>query len=115
MDTKSSSGNVISCVLTLTVIFLAIYAAAAKEGPYEYMKISLRWPKSYCNTKEILIRHIHCYKPILKYFTIHGFWPTYTPDTTVPSFLKNSGCTNATPKMPDAITQICISVMYQSM
>ncbi|XP_038717199.1 ribonuclease 1-like [Tripterygium wilfordii] len=115
MDIKSSFGSVITCLLALVVIFLAIHTEAANEGAFEYLKLSLRWPISYCNTREIRRRGIHCNRPILRNFKIHGLWPMYTSDTPVPPFLENSGCTNTTPKMADDIDRNLLHKIWRNM
>ncbi|XP_038687573.1 ribonuclease 1-like [Tripterygium wilfordii] len=73
---------------------------AKPEGPFDFYRISLQWPESYCNHIGVV-----CQLPILSYFTIHGVWPQYNPDIPVPAFNK-SGCNTIQPTPSDAITDI---------
>ncbi|KAF5730066.1 putative Ribonuclease 2 [Tripterygium wilfordii] len=90
--------NLIAVILVLILSFL-LYDRNAPSGPFDFYIISFRWPQSYCNPPGV-----KCETPIKDYFTIHGIWPQYNPNTQVPPFNK-SGCTTTTPTPVAGITQ----------
>ncbi|XP_038695384.1 ribonuclease 1-like [Tripterygium wilfordii] len=99
-----SGNNTISYLLLFIVIVLALNAKAERYGPYDYYKVSIRWPKSYCLSKEVVRRRYVCEKPILANFTIHGVWPMYTGEIIVDPYHKDPRCTKTKPVPPENIT-----------
>ncbi|XP_038722046.1 ribonuclease 1-like [Tripterygium wilfordii] len=75
----------------------------AEGRQYDFFKLVLRWPQSYCSSSTLVRNRIGCQRPFIKNFTIHSLWPMYEPDDSVPSYEENNECTDIEPAKPDTI------------
>ncbi|XP_038693665.1 ribonuclease S-2-like [Tripterygium wilfordii] len=98
MARRLSIGKTIICLLAIIVISLVLDTKARMHRRYQFFKIAVKWPTSYCNTG-----HFSCQGPIVVNFTIHGLFPMYFPNTIVPPYDEDSGCTDITPMNEDDI------------
>ncbi|XP_038678463.1 ribonuclease S-2-like [Tripterygium wilfordii] len=91
-------------LIIIVIVLIIIYFDASdarkrakrrsvNNGSFHFYKTSLRWPRTYCNTKS----RKSCETPIVSRFLVHGLWPAYlNPHETVPPF-NISGCTTTQP------------------
>ncbi|KAF5748917.1 putative Ribonuclease 2 [Tripterygium wilfordii] len=106
MVRKSHVDYLLLNILAITIISLAFHTKALRTGRYNFYKILLRWPESFCNTGNFT-----CERPISN-FTIHGLWPMYWGDHSVPSYSTQNGCTRTIPRLPDEITRrLLVSIL----
>ncbi|XP_038678452.1 ribonuclease MC-like [Tripterygium wilfordii] len=106
----SKSNMMIVAICIFIVSALDVEAESRNSGVFQYYKISLRWPRSYCNTDHAG----NCQGPFLRNFTIHGLWPMYFADTRVPSY-NRSGCTKFEPVPSANITRQLLSPILNDM
>ncbi|XP_038687549.1 ribonuclease 2-like [Tripterygium wilfordii] len=105
MAREACPGNTL---LTFFLMIITVFSAfntktqilAQAQGPFSYLKLSIQWPKSFCNTG-----NYNCRYPIKTYFTVNGFWPMYWWDHRVPPYHKQDGCTRIVPLEKGNITE----------
>ncbi|XP_038696582.1 ribonuclease 1-like [Tripterygium wilfordii] len=107
--------NTISYLLLLIVIVFALNVKAERYRPYDYYKVSIRWPKSYCLSEDVVGRGYECEEPILANFTVHGVWPMYSHEIIVRPYRDDPRCTETRPMPPESITYDLLGEMLDDM
>ncbi|XP_038693664.1 extracellular ribonuclease LE-like [Tripterygium wilfordii] len=98
MARRFSIGGINICFLAIMVVSFVFDAKALAARKYDFFKIAMKWPPSYCNTGQS-----SCQEPIVVNFTIHGLFPMYNPETIVPPYDEDHGCTDIQPMDEDDI------------